>query len=218
MHEVLAAGPAAQETSVKPGINERGKSEDIDPLIDLLESATRDIYTNRTQLAQLAAPSEGSDVADVGAGSGFMVEEFAEMVGPHGSVYAVDINLKLLEQIERRTLQQSLENVRTVLATDDSSRLSASSVDLVFICDTYHHLEYPTKTMQTVFEALRPGGELVMVEFKRVPGESPDWILEHVRAGRKVFVEEMLAAGFLLEREEDSSFLPRNYILRFRKP
>ncbi|MGW8181548.1 MAG: class I SAM-dependent methyltransferase [bacterium] len=203
---------------MRPGINERWKSKDIDPLINTLESSTRDIYTNRKQLAQVVAPPKGSTVADVGAGSGFMVEEFARMVGPNGSVYAVDINLKLLEQIERRAHQQSLENVRTVLATDDSSRLPPSSVDLVFICDTYHHFEYPTKTLQTVFEALRPGGELVMVEFKRVPGESPDWILEHVRAGKKVFLEEMLAAGFLFNREEESSFLPRNYILRFRKP
>lgn len=157
-------------------------------------------------------------MADVGAGSGFMVEEFARMVGSTGMVYAVDINLKLLEQIERRSEQQGLDNVKTILATDDSSRLAPSSVDLVFICDTYHHFEYPKTTLQTIYDALKLGGELVVVEFKRIPGESPDWVLGHVRGGKEAFTREIVEAGFRFVQEHDSSFVPRNYILRFSKP
>jgi ubiquinone/menaquinone biosynthesis C-methylase UbiE len=147
-----------------------------------------------------------------------MVEEFAQKVGERGQVFAVDINLKLLEQIETRARQQGLRNIQTILATDDSSRLPSDSVDLVFICDTYHHFEYPRSTLQTIFEALRSGGEMVLVEFKRIPGESPEWVMNHVRAGKETFLEEILDAGFLLIREHDAPFLPRNYILRFRKP
>jgi len=213
-----AAEPVPQETSVKPGINERWKSSDIDPLIETLEAATRDIFIHRHQLAGLVNPSAGTVVADVGAGSGFMVEEFARKVGAEGLVYAVDINLTLLEQIERRAVQQGLDNVRTVLATDDSSRLAPSTIDLVFICDTYHHFEYPKSTLQTIYDALKPGGELVLVEFKRVPGESADWILDHVRAGKEAFSQEIVEAGFRFDREHDASFVPRNYILRFHKP
>jgi hypothetical protein len=65
---------------------------------------------------------------------------------------------------------------------------------------------------------LKQGGEMVLVEFKRVPEESPDWILNHVRAGREVFVQEILEAGFEYVQELDAPFLPRNYVLRFRKP
>jgi ubiquinone/menaquinone biosynthesis C-methylase UbiE len=214
----LAMGPDLHETSVNPGINDRWKSSDIDPLIETLESATRDIFIHRNQLAKLVNPSAGTVMADVGAGSGFMVEEFARMVGSGGMVYAVDINLKLLEQIEQRAQQQGLENVRTVLATDDSSRLAPLSIDLAFICDTYHHFEYPKTTMQTIYEALKPGGELVVIEFNRIPGESPDWVLEHVRGGKETFTREIVETGFHFVREYDASFVPRNYILRFKKP
>jgi ubiquinone/menaquinone biosynthesis C-methylase UbiE len=209
---------AAQEASINPDINVRWRSENIEPLIDILESVNRDIYANRGQLAELVKPTKGSTVADVGAGSGFMVEEFAHQVGEEGMVYAVDINLKLLEQIEQRTNRQRLNNVRTILATDDSSRLPADSIDLIFICDTYHHLEYPTSMMRTIFEALKSGGEMVLVEFTRIPGESEDWILNHVRAGKEEFTTEILDAGLRLVEEHDAPFLPRNYVLRFRKP
>ena len=209
---------AAQESSVKPGINERWKSDNIEPLIETLESINRDIYTNRKKLAELVKPVEGSTVADIGAGSGFMAEEFARMVGEKGIVYAVDINLKLLERIEDHALRRNLRNIRTRLATDDSSRLPPNFIDLVFICDTYHHFEYPKSTMQTVFEALKPGGEIVLVEFKRIPGESAQWIMDHVRAGKEQFTQEILDAGFHFVREHDAPFLPRNYVLRFRKP
>jgi len=209
---------AAQESSVKPGINERWRSDNIQPLIETLESVNRDIYQNRKQLAELVKPVSGSTLADVGAGSGFMVEEFARAVGGSGTVYAVDINLKLLEQIEDRTSRQGLRNIRTILATDDSSRLPPASVDLVFICDTYHHFEYPKSTLQTIFDALKPGGEIVLVEFKRISGESEDWILNHVRAGKKEFTQEILDAGFQFLKEQEVPFLPRNYVLRFRKP
>lgn len=215
---VWAVEPVSQEPSVKPGINERWKSPDIEPLIETLESATRDIFIHRKRLAELVNPPVGAVVADVGAGSGFMVEEFARMVGPKGLVYAVDINLKLLEQIERRAGQQALGNVKTVLATDDSSRLAPLSVDLVFICDTYHHFEYPKRTLQTIYDALKPKGEMVIVEFKRIPSESPDWILGHVRDGKETFSREIVEAGFQLDLEHDAPFVPRNYILRFHKP
>jgi ubiquinone/menaquinone biosynthesis C-methylase UbiE len=207
-----------QETNVRPGINQRWKSDNITPLIDLLESADRDIYAHRVELAKIANPSTGSTVADVGAGSGFMVEEFSKMVGAKGKVYAVDINLKLLEQIEQRAKQRGLNNIQTILATDDSSRLAPNSIDLVFICDTYHHFEYPRSTLRSIFEALKPSGQLVLVEFKRIPGKSPDWIMDHIRAGREVFVQEISDAGFSYIQEHEAQFIPRNYVLRFRKP
>jgi ubiquinone/menaquinone biosynthesis C-methylase UbiE len=207
-----------KESNVSPGINSQWKSDNVEPLIESLESVNRDIYAHRKQLARLVNPAFGSDVADIGAGSGFMVEEFALAVGAEGRVFAVDINLRLLEQIEARASEKGLKNIRTILATDDSSRLPGNSVDLVFICDTYHHFEYPRSTMRTIFEALRPGGEMVLVEFKRIPGESPEWIIDHIRAGKEVFLEEILDAGFQLVEELDAPFLPRNYVLRFRKP
>ena len=86
----------------------------------------------------------------------------------------------------------------------------------MFICDTYHHFEFPTSTLASIREALRPGGEILLVEFHRIPGKSSDFILNHVRAGKEVFVKEIEAAGFE-SLGEVKGFLNDNYLIRFRK-
>ena len=90
----------AAETSVKPGINESWKSEDIGPLISRLEPESREIFLHRGLIASVVGPKPGGAIADVGAGSGFMAHLFSKQVGPSGKVYAVDINASLLEHID----------------------------------------------------------------------------------------------------------------------
>ena len=207
----------AQEKSVKPGINDRWRSADIQPLVETLETESREIYHEREALARLVDAKPGMAVADIGSGSGFMTELFAKMVGASGRVYAVDINPKLLEHIRQRASQDGLKNIQTVLDHDTSTELPANSVDLVFLCDTYHHFEYPKAMLASIYKALRPGGQAVLVEFHRVPGKSPEWMLEHVRAGQEVFTKEFVDAGFAFEKELDAPFFKENYVLRFRK-
>jgi len=206
-----------KERSVKPGINDQWRSPNIEPLVGVLEAESREIYREREKLAAVVAPRKGSVVADVGAGSGFMAELFARMVGPQGKVYAVDINPKLLERIEKDARASGLTNLQIVLGQEDSITLPANSVDLVFICDTYHHFEYPKSSLQSIHRALRPGGEIVLVEFHRVQGNSPAWMIDHVRAGQAAFTKEITDAGFELVREEAAPFLKENYVVRFRK-
>lgn len=210
-------GTAPREPSVKPGINDQWKSPNIEPLVGMLETESREIYRAREKLAALVAPAPGSSVADVGAGSGFMAELFSEKVGPKGKVYAVDINAKMLELIARRAREHGRANIQTVLAREDDVNLPPDSVDLVFICDTYHHFEYPARTMRSIHRALRAGGQIVLVEFHRVPGESPGWIFDHVRAGQQEFTKEITGFGFELVQEQPAPFLTQNYVLRFRK-
>jgi SAM-dependent methyltransferase len=139
------------------------------------------------------------------------------MVGPQGRVFAVDINPKLLEHITTRARTQGLANVQTIVASDKDSNLPPNSVDLVFICDTYHHFEYPRETMASIHRALKPGGQLVLVEFRREAGSSSDWVMQHVRAGQREFTREIEAAGFRLTNTHNLSAFPENYILRFGK-
>ena len=206
-----------QEKSVKPGINETWKSRNVEPLVNTLESESREIYTERAKLADVVGLRPGAAVADVGAGSGFMAEEFARRVGASGKVFAVDINPTLLERIAKRAKEQNLSQIQTVVTREDSVDLAAASVDLVFVCDTYHHFEYPQKSLAGIHRALRPGGDLIIVEFQREPGQSEGWVLEHVRAGQQDFTREIEAAGFALVRVEPAPFLHQNYVLRFRK-
>ncbi|MBI3483673.1 MAG: methyltransferase domain-containing protein [Acidobacteria bacterium] len=210
-----AAGP--QEKSVKPGINDRWRSADIKPLVESLETESREIYHEREALARLVDPKPGMAVADIGAGSGFMTELFVKMVGPSGRVFAVDINPKLLEHIARGASLDGVKYIQTVLDNDTSTELPANSVDLVFLCDTYHHFEYPKAMLASIQKALRPGGQVVLVEFHLVPGKSPAWMFEHVRGGQEVFTKEFVDAGFAFVTEHQSPFFKENYILRFRK-
>lgn len=202
---------------VQPGINDSWKSSDIDPLIGRLERDDREIYRERQSLAALVGPLRGSVVADVGAGSGFMAEEFSNLVGESGHVLAVDINSTMLDNLAKRAKQRGVNNLETRVCTETSTQLSPDSVDLVFICDTYHHFEYPQSTMKSIHQALRPGGQLVVVDFRRIPGESEPWMLEHVRAGEEVFKQEILEAGFELTNAHYPPYLKDNYVLRFKK-
>ncbi|MCL4524303.1 MAG: methyltransferase domain-containing protein [Acidobacteria bacterium] len=207
----------AQEKSVKPGINDRWRSPDIQPLVETLETESREIYHEREALARLVDAKPGMAVADLGAGSGFMTLLFAKMVGAKGRVYAVDINPKMLERVSQLAAKEGLKNIQTVLDNDTSTELAANSVDIIFLCDTYHHFEYPKAVLASMHKALRPGGQVVLVEFHLVQGKSPSWMFEHVRAGQEVFTREFVDAGFAFDKVLESPLFTENYILRFRK-
>lgn len=215
--ELAAGAPLAGEANVRPGINDTWRSEDIGPLVGRLENESREVYTQRGLLAAVVGPPPGAVVADVGAGSGFMTHLFSKLVGDAGRVYAVDINPGLLEHVAEGAAELGLDNVETVLCTDKSVELPPASVDLVFVCDTYHHFEYPRNTLSSIHSALRPGGQLVVVDFERIPGVSRDFVFGHVRAGREVFQAEIEAADFELTNVHALEALKENYVLRFRR-
>lgn len=215
-----AVAPPVEQPDVgaDPAINQPWQSNEIDPLVGRLESESREIFEHRERLVAEVAPRAGSTVADVGAGSGFLTLLLANAVGPSGKVFAVDINLSLLEEVERRAKAAKIGHIETRVAEQDETPLDPNTVDLVFICDTYHHFEKPRATMASIFDALRPGGELVLVDFERIEGKTEPFMLEHVRAGKEVFRQEVLDVGFELVREHEAVFLEENYMLRFRKP
>src|SRR5262249_18832663 len=132
-----------------------------------------------------------------------------------GKVYAVDIAPAFLHHIEKTCKENKITNVETIQCDQFSTRLPRNSVDLVFICDTYHHFEFPQRTLQSIHDALRPGGQVILIDFQRIEGKSSEWILGHVRAGKEVFVGEIKSAGFKPVGEED--FLKENYLVRFEK-
>jgi thiosulfate/3-mercaptopyruvate sulfurtransferase len=102
-----------------------------------------------------------------------------------------------------------------VVCKADSVELPANSIDLAFICDTYHHFEFPFKTMASIHRALRTGGQVVLLDFHRIQGKSSVWVLFHVRAGQKVFAKEIVTSGF--EQVEEKKLLKENYFLVFEK-
>ena len=110
-----------------------------------------------------------------------------------------------------------MTNIMTVLCSDRSVKLPPESVDAAFVCDMYHHFEFPSSTLASIHRALKPGGTLIVIDFERIPGRSREFILNHVRAGKDVFRGEIEAAGFELGEEVDIPGFKENYFLRFSK-
>jgi predicted methyltransferase len=213
----LAVATMAQQQSVKPGINDQFKDSNlkVEEWAGRFETESREVFQHRQKIVEATGVKPDSTVADVGAGTGLFTMLFADAVGPAGKVLAVDIAPPFLAKIRERAKAAGRPNVETVLGTDKDTKLPESAVDLVFICDTYHHFEFPQATLATIHRALKPGGLLVLVDFQRIPGKSSDWVLGHVRAGKETFLKEIMAAGF--EMVDEAAFLEENYFVRLRK-
>jgi ubiquinone/menaquinone biosynthesis C-methylase UbiE len=212
---LIAIAASAQEKSVRPDINKDFKNPNVKEFLAKFEVESREVAAKSKEIVAACKLKTGMKVADVGAGTGLFTRKFAKAVGPEGKVYAVDIAPAFLKYIEKTCRDGDLKNVETVLCDQFSTKLPKNSVDLVFICDTYHHFEFPQRTLQSIYDALRPGGQIVLIDFERIEGKSSEWILGHVRAGKEVFVREIRSAGFKVENEEN--FLKENYLVRFKK-
>ena len=208
-----------EEKSIRPGINEKFLNKDLDvsEWLGRFEIESREVYAQRESVLKECAIRPGSAVADVGAGTGFYSRLFANAVGADGQVYAVDIAPRFLQHISELSRKDGIRNLKTILCSDRSVRLPVNSVDLVFVCDVYHHFEYPQSTLSSIHDALRDGGAFIVIDFERIPGKSREFILNHVRAGKTDFQTEIEAAGFAFEREVDIPGFEENYLLRFRK-
>jgi ubiquinone/menaquinone biosynthesis C-methylase UbiE len=214
-----ACADAPQEHNVNPGINEGFLDPELNPAAwtKRFEGESREVFALRSQITAAMGIQPGMTVADVGSGTGMMLPPLAKATGSNGTVYAVDISPRLIEHLELRAETERLSQVEVVLCTDRSAKLQKNSTDRVVIIDTYHHFEYPHSTMKSIHEALRKDGEVLIVDFIRIPGVSEDWILKHVRAGKEVVLAELEEAGFELLEEKTIPGLKDNYVLRMGK-
>lgn len=211
----LADQPQPQPSSVRPGINRAYQAPDFAQWVRRFERPGREVYDRRHAIVAATGVGPGMAVADVGAGTGLFTRLFAEAVGPNGTVYAVDISDVFVRNVLARGRARGQTNVTGVVNDPRDVALPARSVDLVFICATYHHFEYPHAMLASIHRALRPGAALVVIDFRKREGASSPWVMSHVRAGKHRVIEEITAAGF--ELTEDRDVLGKNFFLRFRK-
>ncbi|MEP4076267.1 class I SAM-dependent methyltransferase [Haloferula sp.] len=219
LQAVAQEAPSTGEKSVKPGINTRylDPTLKVDDWLKRFEVESREVFHNREHILNACEIQPGMVVADIGAGTGLFTRLFSQAVGEKGWVHAVDINARFLEHIQARAAQEKQKNITTVLCPQDSVSLPPESIDLAFICDVYHHFEFPRTTLESLHRALKPGGRIIMIDFIRIEGVSSDWTLGHVRAGEEVFRQEVEEAGFRLDAKLKVPGLKDNYCLRFVK-
>ena len=168
----------------------------------------------RTDLLIEALPlSQDSVVADIGAGTGYFSFPIAVRV-PEGKVLAVDIQQEMLDIIEARKTEGAQANVETVLGAEDDPKLPKASVDLILIVDAYHEFSHPFEMGTAMAESLKPGGQLVLIEYR---AEDPSVQIKPLhKMSQEQAKREMATIGLEWVRTED--FLPQQHFLVFRRP
>lgn len=152
-------------------------------------------------------------VADIGAGTGYFTFPIAERV-PDGRVLAVDIQPEMLAIIDEREASLGVDNVETILGEEDDPRLPEGSVDLVFIVDAYHEFYYPREMAASMLRGLRPGGRLVLLEYRAEDVNVPIRPLHKMTEEQAI--RELTSVGF--EWLETQDYLPQQHVLVFERP
>ncbi len=180
--------------------------------LDWLERNSREKEEN-TNLALASLPlSDNSIVADIGAGSGFYTSKIAKLI-PNGKIYAVEIQDDAITYLKKIATNDRLSNMEVIKGTEQSPNLPANSIDLAFMVDVYHELQYPAAYLTALKKALKPNGQLLLLEYK---AEDPKVAIkpEH-KMSVKQAKKELLANGFKLIK--NATFLPLQHFLLFKK-
>ena len=131
-----------------------------------LEREEREKEERTDLLLKALALKPGMTVADIGAGTGYLSRRMASVVAPDGRVLAVDVQPEMVRMLKRLAQQKGLSNIVPSLGTEADVKLPAASVDLAIMVDVYHELAYPFEVMQSIIRTLKPGGQLVFIEYR----------------------------------------------------
>jgi ubiquinone/menaquinone biosynthesis C-methylase UbiE len=179
-----------------------------------LDRRERDREEDPDLAIRLLRIQKGSTIADVGAGSGNITVRLARAVGPTGKVYANDIQPGMLDILEKNVAKAKLANVVPVLGAFDDPKLPAESIDLAIMVDVYHEFSEPQKMLQRLREALKPGGRLVLLEYRAEDPEVP--ILREHKMTKAQVKLEVEHEGFKQSRVFDD--LPWQHLFVFTRP
>ncbi len=168
------------------------------------EGFDRDRWQHPARVVETLGIEPGDRIVDLGAGSGYFTFRLADATGEDGIVYAVDTDAGLVGYLRERAAAEGRRNVQAVAVAPDRPRLPAGAIDLVFTCNTYHHLRDRPAYFARLLEALTPGGRVAIIEY-RAQGLLAG-LFGH-STGEDTIRREMEAAGYRLAASYD--FLPR---------
>jgi ubiquinone/menaquinone biosynthesis C-methylase UbiE len=180
--------------------------------IDWLERPERQFEENSALLLKNLNLKSGMHVADIGAGSGYYTSLIAKRIG-NGKVYAADVEPQMILFLNERIKEEKLSNVVTVLGSEKSTALPSSSIDMMLLVDVYHEFSFPYEMGQSMYNALKPDGRLVLVEFRSEDETVPIKTIHKMSEAQSV--KELKAVGFRLEK--NISNLPWQHCMVFVK-
>ncbi len=187
---------------------------DVQEYLAHLDRPERDEYQKPSQVIDALTLPPGLAIADLGAGSGYFTRRFVEALHNTGTVYAVDVEQEMLDYV-KRSLEgmDGASTVRYILAERDSPGMPPNSVDLVFVCNVYHHLDDRPAYFQRVKPMLKPGGRIAIVDFYHDHRSGDVGFPRRHLVARDTVLQEMSAAGYTVLKEH--TFLERQYFLEF---
>jgi ubiquinone/menaquinone biosynthesis C-methylase UbiE len=180
--------------------------------IDWLERKEREMEENTSLLLKNLAVKPGMFIADIGAGSGYHSALLSKMVGT-GKVFAVDVEPEMIAYLSERIKHEKLSRIVPVLSTEQEASLPENTVDMMLLVDVYHEFSYPYEMALSMRSALKPGGKLVLVEFRSEDQTVP--IKNIHKMSEAQAIKEFKASGFTFEKNIDN--LPWQHCMVFVK-
>ena len=180
--------------------------------IGWLERSEREKEENVSSLIKNMKIKSNEVIADIGAGSGYHAFRIASLV-TNGLVYAVDIQPEMLMAIEKTKEFRKVENIKTILGTEKTVELPKNSVDKILMVDVYHEFSFPVEMINSIKNALKPNGELFLIEYRAEDLKVP--IKRIHKMTEEQAVKEMKAAGLFLKENIDN--LPWQHCMVFIK-
>lgn len=191
----LRAQSQATQPSSQPPSQPRATSTPYSGDLSIFEYPDRDKKLQIERVMNLLGITQGKNVADIGAGSGWFTVRAARRVAPNGVVYAEDINPQAIEYIDERATKENLRNIQTVLGTPDDPKLPAASVDALLMLKVYHEIAHPVPVMKMLRSSLKAGGKVGIIDRN---GSGTDHGLN-----REIVEKEMGEAGYRLVSKYD---------------
>lgn len=180
-----------------------------------LERPEREEEERLSLLVENLKLKPGMAVADVGAGSGVITVMMARAVGETGKVFAIDIQQEMLDLLSDKLNNLDVKNVSLVLGTEKSPKLQSASLDLALMVDVYHEFDYPWEMLRELSTALKPGGRIVFVEYRREDPQVPIKLVH--KMSEKQVRREVERPEFGLTWKETIGVLPRQHIIVFER-
>lgn len=190
------------------------RPDDIAQYLKHLDSPERDAYQKPVQVIEALKVKPGMAVADLGSGSGYFTRRFLEAVTETGKVYAVDVEPEMLAYVKESVARMNIpSSAEFILGQPDNPKLPAVSVDLIFVCNTIHHLEERTRYFRELSPALKSGGRITIIDFYPDERSGELGFPKRHLVARDTVISELTEAGYRLVHEH--TFLPKQYFLEF---
>ncbi|MEC4675109.1 MAG: methyltransferase [Nitrospirota bacterium] len=187
---------------------------DINDYIHNLERPGRDEYQKPDEVIQALNLKPGMVLADIGAGSGYFTRRFSRAVGSKGTVMAVDVEQQMLDYNRKHLSDLGRpSHTQFILATPDDPSLPVSSVDLIFLCNVYHHLDHTIAYLEKAKAGLKPEGRIAIIDFYHDERSGKLGFSKHHLVPQERVMKELQKAGFTLATKH--TFLQRQYFLEF---